>query len=311
MKKYALFMCIILGLGFSLSAQETPDAALKDTSYWTSGGVASIGFSNTGYSTYWQAGALPSQAVSGRLNLFANYKKKSQWTYELALAYGLLRQGREGVFLKNEDRIEFTSKYGAPLAEKLLIAAQLNFRSQFDEGFEFNPAFPTNEDSATLISRFLSPAYLNFGVGIDYQPSENLSFYYTPVNAKITIVADENLRPNFIPQEITTGPARFELGSNLTVKLKQEVVKNVLFQSTANFFANYLENFGNIDVNWETLTTMKVNDFLAVSFATNLIYDDDILFAIDRNGDGTPDGKGPRTQFQHILTVGLTLNFKE
>ncbi|MEL6132056.1 MAG: hypothetical protein AAFR59_01690 [Bacteroidota bacterium] len=94
----------------------------------------------------------------------------------------------------------------------------------------------------------------------------------------------------------------------MTVKFKEELVKNVLFQSTANFFANYLQNVGNVDVNWETLTTMKVNDYLAVSFATNLIYDDDILFDIDRDGDGTVDGKGPRTQFQHILTVGLTYN---
>ncbi|MEL6132055.1 MAG: DUF3078 domain-containing protein [Bacteroidota bacterium] len=188
MKKYTLLMIIILGLGSSLLAQDDN----QDTTYWKAGGVANIGFSNTGYSTYWQAGALSSQAISGRLNAFLNYEKKGKWTNELALAYGLLRQGREGVFLKNEDRIEFTSKYGTPLAEKLLLAAQLNFRTQFDQGFEFDPAFPTNEDSATLISRFLSPAYLNLGIGLDYQPNEIISFYYTPLNAKITIVSDEN-----------------------------------------------------------------------------------------------------------------------
>jgi hypothetical protein len=67
-------------------------------------------------------------------------------------------------------------------------------------------------------------------------------------------------------------------------------------------------DFGVIDVNWETLTTAKVNDWFAVNFATNLIYDKDIRFDIrDENGNVT--GQEPRVQFQHVLTIGLTYTF--
>lgn len=307
MKKvvFFLFAMMFFGAGF---AQE------KDTTYWKQGAVGTIGFTNTGYSTFWQAGALPSQSILANFNANAYYKKaKVSWQNDLALAYGLLRQGsgEDNSFLKNADRVEFTSKLGYKLAEKLLLSSQLNFRTQFDQGFEFDKNFPTNVDSATLISRFLAPAYLNLGIGLDYQYDDHLSIYYAPLNGKVTIVSDTGLRARYIPQSITTGPARFELGSNLTIKYNREVFENVQFKTIANFFANYLQDFGNIDVNWETLTTAKVNSWLAINFATNLIYDDDIKFVIERDAEGNATKTGPRTQFQHILSVGLTYTFIE
>ena len=37
--------------------------------------------------------------------------------------------------------------------------------------------------------------------------------------------------------------------------------------------SNYLRNPQNVDVNWETLWTFKVNDWFAATLSTNLIYD--------------------------------------
>jgi len=300
-------------LSTSLFAQEDIPA---DTSYWDKGGIITIGFTNTGYSTYWQAGGLPSQSVLGRVSVFGNYRQaKNNWENDLVLAYGLIRQGRGTVeelpFVKNEDRIELNSKYGYRMTDKLLAAANLNFRSQFAPGFTLDPTQPTAIPTDT-ISNFLAPAYLNFGFGLDYKPSDNFSIYYAPLNSKVTIVTIEDLRSTYIPipdGETVAPGVRYELGSNLTIKLRHEIAKNVTFQTSGNFFANYLQNFGNIDVNWETLTTAKVNDWLAITFTTNLIYDDDIRFTIlDESGNDT-GATGPRTQFQHILTIGLTYNF--
>ncbi|GAB4406950.1 MAG: DUF3078 domain-containing protein [Bacteroidia bacterium] len=301
-----MFFFMVLGLGL-LQAQDA------DTSAWKKGGIASLGFTNAGFSTYWQAGGLPSQSALARVSMNAYYKDaKQSWQNDLVLAYGLIRQGSgENSFIKNEDRIELTSKYGYNFSPKMLISGQLNFRTQFAPGFQFNAQAPMSVPEDT-ISNFLAPAYLNFGLGVDWQPTSNISIYYTPVNSKVTIVTIEEFRPIYIPQDITTGAVRYELGSNLTVKLQQELAKNVNFKSTANFFANYLENFGNIDVNWETLTTAKVNNWLAVSFATNLIYDDDVKFEIVKDDPATPGNEqflGPRTQFQHILSLGITYTF--
>lgn len=303
--KLRLLLILPFMLGGFLIAQDA------DTTYWKYGAIGTAGFTNTGQTVYWQAGGINSQAISGRIDVNANYEKGDiTWQNDLILALGAIRQGSSGEskFIKNQDRIELTSKAGKALNPKLNLATLLGFRTQFLQGFVFPADQPTVIPSDT-VSNFLSPAYLEFGVGLDYNPTENISIYYSPVTAKITIVSIEEYRPLYIPQDVTTGPVRFEVGSKLGIKLKQQLAENILFTTNANFFTNYLQDFPTVDVNWETLTTAKVNDWFAVSFATNLIYDKDILFnLVDENGVLTGE-QGPNTQFQHILTLGLTYSF--
>jgi len=278
---------------------------------WHNGGVGSLQLTNTGYSNYWQGGGINSFSIAGRINLFANMdKEKHNWQNDLDLALGYIRQGNEGDFIKNDDRIELNSKYGFKITDKLLLSTLLGLRTQFVEGFLFDPnaAVLTPVDT---VSEFFSPAYVNFGIGLDYQPSKQLSIYYTPLNSKITIVTNEDLRPLYIPQNITTGAVRYEMGSLLAVRYRRTLADNLTFLTRANFFGNYLQNVGNIDINWETLSTLKINSWLAVTFATLLIYDDDINFEIDEDNDGVVENVGPRTQFQHILSIGLTYNLNQ
>ncbi|MEZ4826511.1 MAG: DUF3078 domain-containing protein [Bacteroidia bacterium] len=303
MQKFFILSFILFMLAFTAKAQET------DTTYWKKGGVASLNITNSGISNYWQAGGINSRSVGIRIGTFANYEKdKTSWQNDLVVAYGTVRQGgSENTFIKNDDRFEINSKYGYRFSDKLLLSGLAGFRTQFFQGFTFDPKQPTTIPSDT-VSNFLAPAYLEFGLGLDYRPAENLSIYYSPVNSKVTIVTIEEYRPLYIPQTGTDQGVRYEIGSKLGIKYKDEIAKNILFQTNANFFMNYLENFGNVDVNWETLTTAKVNSWLAISFATNLIYDDDIKFKIMENGQ--PTGQlGPRTQFQHVLAIGLTYQF--
>ncbi|TAE52769.1 MAG: DUF3078 domain-containing protein [Bacteroidetes bacterium] len=298
-------LCLILMAFGAVQAQE------KDTTYWKKGGIASLGFTNSDQSRYWQAGGIASQSIVGRINVFGNYEKaKTSWQNDLTLGLGAVRQGKgdETRFIKNEDRIILNSKFGHRFSPKLLLSGLFSFRTQFIEGYAFAPNQPTVTPSDT-VSNFLAPGYIEFGLGLDWQPAENISIYYSPVNSKVTIVTLDEYRPLYIPQDITTGPVRYEIGSKLNIKYRRELAKNINFQTAAGFFANYLQNFGNIDVNWETLTTAKVNNWLAINFATNLIYDDDVRFDIvDDNGVST-GVKGPRTQFQHVLSIGLTYTF--
>ena len=54
---------------------------------------------------------------------------------------------------------------------------------------------------------------------------------------------------------------------------------------------------------------MKINDFLSASITTNLIYDDDVKVELDRNDDDVVDGKGPRTQFKEVFSLGIQYQF--
>ncbi len=301
MKKFSLVFLLILVSIAVLPAQEA------DTTYWKKNGVSTLNFTNTGFSDYWQAGGVASISIGGLLNLSANYEKENAtWSNTLDMGYGVIRQGgNDASWRKNDDRFELNSKYGHKISEHLFFTGLANFRTQFAPGVTFdNTGAPVD-----TISKLLTPAYLNFSLGLDYKPSDVLSVYYSPVNSKVTIVSDTAFSTRYMPAEFAGRHFRYEIGSYLNVKFKKELVKNVTLQSKADFFMNYLQNFGNVDVNWENLLSLQVNKYIVTSVFTHLIYDDDIRFdLVDENGE--PTGmKGPRTQFKHVLSIGLTYKF--
>lgn len=73
--------------------------------------------------------------------------------------------------------------------------------------------------------------------------------------------------------------------------------------SRLEFYTNYLEQPQNIDIRWDVLLNMKINNWFSTNLTTNLIYDNDVKIV---QKDGTA---GPRVQFKEILGVGLQFNF--
>ena len=282
--------------------------------YWGFHGSESMHFSQAAYGPYWQATGLNAITIVGRTTLIATHKKrKGSWENTLKLAFGFMKQADQD-FIKNEDQIDLTVKYGHKLSSKLLFTTLLNFKTQFSKSYNINKDGSKGE----LRSRFFAPAYLNLGTGLDYQvKSEGLSIYYSPINSKLTLVTDTSLTALYMPKDLANQNSRYELGSYLKIKYKKEIFKNVILQTKADFFTSHLKNFGNIDVDWETQMAFKVNKFLTANILTQLIYDEDIMFVIkddtgspERNEYGEPTGrKGPRTQFREMLNIGLTHKF--
>ena len=74
--------------------------------------------------------------------------------------------------------------------------------------------------------------------------------------------------------------------------------------SRLEFYSNYLEKPQNIDIFWDVLLNMKINDWFSTNLSTNLIYDNEVKIV-------QKDGKaGPRVQFKEILGVGLQITFR-
>lgn len=271
------------------------------------GGVAGLNFAQT-YLSNWQGGG--NNAINGTaiVSLYANYKK-DDWTWDnnFDAAYGqsLIGRSSDGAKMqKTDDRVELNSKLGhtTPLLNTYW-AAMTTFRTQWDVGRDYRVT-----PSPTISDPF-APAYILIGTGIDYKPSEGFSAYLSPVTTKITIV-DNQLLSNAGAFGVEPGEhIRYEVGGFLKVQYKKYLMENVNLTTKANFFANYLENFGNIDVNWETLIAMKINKFLSASLSTHLIYDDDIKVALDRDDDGINDGTGARVQFKEVFTLGIQYQF--
>jgi len=280
---------------------------------WKTGGVLAANLAQTSL-TNWVAGGQNSLAVNGIFSLFANLKQgKSTWDNSLDLGYGLLKQGgKDEIFKKTDDKIDFLSKYGRQSFSKFYYAALINFKTQMTPGYNY-------PDVTNKISDLFAPAYLLTALGMDYKPNPNFSAFLAPLAAKFTFVNDDVLSAAGAFGVEPGEKLKSEFGGYLRViytknDFSQEFLKGVSLTTKIDLFSNYTENPQNIDVAWENLLALKVNKYISVSLNTVLIYDDNIKIAIDRNDDGTIDegelaAPGSRVQFKEIFGVGFSYNF--
>jgi hypothetical protein len=133
--------------------------------------------------------------------------------------------------------------------------------------------------------------------------------FLSPLTSKNTIVMDDDLS--------TAGAFGVEPGKNFRAELgayaniaykNDEVFKNVSFMTKLDLFTNFLKNPQNIDISWEALLVLKVNEYISATVNTLLLYDDDILIKIDEDGAGNPV-LGKRAQFKEVIGVGFTYKF--
>lgn len=282
----------------------------QSDSSWNKGGKFALTVSQVSFSN-WAAGGENSYGGNSMLNLFANYKKgKKIWDTNLDLAYGMMRLNGNDA-RKTDDKIDFFTKYGHEISNNLYASANLKFSTQFYKGFKY-------PDDSTVVSTFLAPAYCQFGLGIDFKPKEYFSLSFLPATGKVTIVMDQELANQgaygvekavydtigdviYIKEEGKN--YRFELGAALQVVFKKELIKNIEFQSRLQLFSNYLDNPQNIDVNWDSMLSLKVNEYISTFVGVSMLYDDDIKIMVE-------DGNiGPRTQIKQTFGLGLAMKF--
>lgn len=191
MKKEILIAVLFLFSGFFAFPQVTDaEDALKSqtvdtTDGWEYGGMFSLNISQTSLSN-WSAGGQSSVAFSSLVKLNASYKKnRNLWENFLELGYGTMKQGDEG-WWKTDDKIDFTSKYGYKITEKLYTAVLVNFKTQMTEGYNY-------PDDSTMVSDFMAPGYFLGAIGVDYIPNDKFSAFISPITSKYTIVLDQDL----------------------------------------------------------------------------------------------------------------------
>jgi len=316
MKSRLLFLSAALLMLATASTAQVTDAEknLKtintDTIMgWKKGGIFAINLSQTSL-TNWAAGGQNSVSVNGILSAFANYKQgKSAWDNSLDLGYGILKQGKQDV-MKTDDKIDLLSKFGREAFKNFYWSALGNFRTQMRPGYKY-------PDTDSKISDLFAPAYLLFAAGLDYKPNPYFSAFIAPLTSKITFVTDKALSDAGAFGVEPGKTSRSEIGGYIRAiwsknDFKGEFLKNVAVTSKIDLFSNYSNKPQNIDITWENLIGLKVNKFISVNFNTVLIYDDDILVPVDRNGNGEFEefeAPGPRIQFKEILGLGFSYNF--
>ena len=276
-------------------------AQTDSTKVWKTGGTISLNISQVSLSN-WVAGGKSSTSETALFNAFAKYEKnKISWENSLDLGYGLLKENSD-MAVKTDDKIDFSSKLGLKSKGKIYYTALFNFRSQMAKGYNY-------PDRENPISKFLAPGYFTLALGADYKPTEKFSLFISPLTGKMTVVTDQALSDAGAFGVDPGKKSLMELGAFLKTQFKTDVVKNVSLDSKIDLFSNYLENPQNIDVHWDVLINMKINDYLSANLNTNLIYDDNIKIGKDTNGDGELDNFAARVQFKELFGLGLNLKF--
>jgi hypothetical protein len=302
MKKFALIGLLVL-MGWNTNAQEA--TAPKPDTLWETGGLTALNFTQTSF-TNWAGGGESSISASGIVNLFADYKKgKVSWDNTLDLALGALNQSWDG-WAKTDDRVELNSKLGKYAFKNWDYYGMLTVRTNLFPGYD-EPL----SDTRVKIADLFAPGYLLLSIGLDYKPSKNFYMLISPITGKSTIVTSPSLS-NAGAFGVDPGESiRNEFGGFVKFMYKTDLMKNVGFLAKVDFFTNYAENPGNIDVNGEMLLSFKVNKYISGSLSVLVVYDDDVQTALDRNDDDVLDGFGPRTQIKEVFGLGFSYKFPQ
>lgn len=290
-----LFLIVLLGLSvISVKAQDDKEELIDGK--WNLKGVTGLNMSQTAVKN-WSAGG--ENALAGNIYLNGSLIRKSGnwlWTNTLALDYGLTRTDSKGV-QKVSDKIEFATELGYKATEKWYYTIMGDLKTQFYKGYNY-------PDKSQYISKFFAPAYSNISAGMQYRPNNNYMVYFSPVAGKLTFVEDDYLSSIGAFGVDQGDKFKAEFGAYLKARAEKTLMENVNVISTIDFFTAYDKTFGNVDINWDLMISMKINRFLSATINTTLKYDDDVRSVDD---DGNP--RGPRVQFKEMLGIGVAYNF--
>ncbi|OYU81469.1 MAG: hypothetical protein CFE23_05130 [Flavobacterium sp. BFFFF1] len=264
----------------------------------------------------WSAGGTSSVSGLVRGNFTRIYSKGNfKWGNELIVRYGVNKQ--DGIELrKTDDAFQFSSTagYRRDSTSNWYHSAKFNFNTQFTNGYNY----PNTE---VAISKPFAPAYTFLGVGAEYSNKEKkINLYISPLTLKNTLVLDQRLADqgafgvskaifdDVTGERLKKGKqAKTELGFLFTSHFKKEIFKNITFENRLTLYSDYINKFGNIDVDWQTQLDLVVNQYVRANIGFNLIYDDDIKAKEEKDGEQIT--VGPKIQLKQVLGIGLVYNF--
>lgn len=322
-----LLLCTSHNFAQIIQTTLAPNQLPPPPSNWTKKNQLGFDISEIAF-VNWSAGGTSSisglfKGEFGRTYIKGNHK----WANELIVKYGLNKQ--DGTELrKTDDAVMLNSTYGfrKDTISNWYYSAKFNFNTQFTNGYNY-----PNRDIA--ISKPFAPAYVFLGAGAENSnKKKNRTFYFSPITLKTTLVLDQNLanQGSFGVKKAIYAPdpmdpnsqiivengqkVKAEFGILLTAYMKNEIFKNIFYENRLSLYTDYLNKFGNVDVDYDTRLDLVVNAYVKANIGIHLVYDDDIKTKKDvvdpTTGSTSQVNDGPRAQLRQVLGVGLVYAFQ-
>ena len=289
------FLFLILNV---LSQEKAVDSSNVKNNWTKSGNFTFLG--NQSSYSYWTAGGQTSISGTIKIDYDFNFENNGwNWDTKVITAYGLNSIGGSKYLKKTDDRFEINSLLGKKFTNNLIgnwsYSSFINFKTQWTKGYRYRKN-SNGEEERSELTRFFSPAYLQIGVGLYWRKSKDLWVNFAPVTGRLIIVNKfftENLQDGKQYFGVNKGSnSRFELGASLRSYYKFELIENVEISNRLSLYSDYLENSGNIDLDYTINTSMKINKYLTTNFIIQFIYDDNSI---------------KRLQVREVMGIGLNL----
>ena len=281
--------------------------------YWSGNNRFSVDFHEVSFQN-WSAGGSNSVSFLFNIYLKRTYEKDDiRWQNEFITQYGIsAEKGRK--LRKTDDRLEINSTFGYRSSKQSnwFYSAKINFKTQFDRGYNYpNREYP--------ISSFMAPAYLFTGVGSEYgKDSDTFTFYLSPATLKTTFVRDQRLADEGafgVDKAILDDEGNVlrhgkksasEFGFLLNSDFNKEIFNNVTFSNRVNLYTDYVQDFGNFDIDWKIDFNFRVNDYIAARIGSHLLYNDEVK--TDRiDAEGNSYKGGAKVQWKQELGIGFVI----
>ncbi|MDD3771267.1 MAG: DUF3078 domain-containing protein [Weeksellaceae bacterium] len=261
---------------------------------WYISGNNTLQFNQAAFS-YWMAGGVNSYSLVASVDYEFNFTKgRHIWDNRILLNYGVLRNEGED-YRKSNDVIDLTSSYGYEFVKHFYFAASTNFKTQFSEGWDYG-----TQDEETgkykKISNFMAPAYLSFGIGVDYKPNDNLQLNFHPFTSRFVIVMDKDFQYKGSYGLKEDGDKYVhEFGAFIGARYKLNVFKNISYDSRLGIYTNYLKSaVSSMDFAYQGVLDMKVNSLISAQATVNIYYNENQI---------------KRTQLKQTFGVGISYKF--
>jgi hypothetical protein len=265
---------------------------------------------NQAFLTNWVKGGENSVSTTFDVTFYADYinKPKLVSSYHFArIKYGLVASATDGI-RKNLDLLETNSKINHKAFGKFDFSGIMLFKTQVSKGYNYpNDSVP--------VSRFMNPAILTLGLGLDYKPDKFTSLNFSPFSYKGTFVPDTATIDQTKYGVPENRKSKHEPGASFLFSNEFRPFKSISVLNRLQLFTSYANNPLNIDVDWEMILKANLNWFTEVRLNTHLIFDDDTktpVYDKDDNpviGDDGVQVKAARVQFKELLGLSFVFRF--
>ena len=255
--------------------EEAPDTiVVMKPKFWTLKGDGFLQFMQNYVSDNWYKGGESNYSMVGAVTFEANYDNKNKWKWdnklELKLGFQCTNSDSLHKFKSNEDLIRYTGKIGLEATKKWYYTLQLIAQTQFSRGLKSNDRH--------IYSDFMSPFFLNVGLGMDYKVSAfdkkltgtvNLS----PIAIYYRYVSRSYFDDTWFPcmHGIDEGKhSNVDFGPQLTADVEWKISDILRWKS--RLYA--LTSFERVEMEWENTFTLQVSKYISAQLFVYPRFDD-------------------------------------